>query len=50
MMQSLPLATALAVTPETVGAQSVFDNAFAAGGVTIETTESVETINPKEST
>jgi hypothetical protein len=47
MMQSLPEATALAVIPETVGVQSAFDNAFAAGGATIETTESVETIKTK---
>jgi hypothetical protein len=47
MMQSFSLATAVAVTPETVGVQSAFDSAFALGAVTTEIAESVETAKTK---
>jgi hypothetical protein len=47
IMQSFPLATAVAVTPETVGVQSAFANAFAVGAETIEIAESVETAKTK---
>jgi hypothetical protein len=40
--QSFPLATAVAVKPETVGAQSAFVNARAEGAVIIEIAERVE--------
>jgi hypothetical protein len=45
--QSFPTATAEAVTPDTVGAQSALDNAFAEGAVTTEIAESVETAKTK---
>jgi hypothetical protein len=47
--QSFPLATAVAVKPETAGAQSAFVNARAEGAVTTEIAESVETAKTIES-
>ena len=43
IMQSSPLAIAEAVSPETVGVQSLFERARAEGAVTIETADNVET-------
>jgi hypothetical protein len=43
MMQSFPLATALAVNPETVGVQSVFVRALAGAAVNTDIAERLET-------
>jgi hypothetical protein len=49
MMQSFPLATAVAVKPETVGAQSAFVKARAEVAVTTEIAEIEETTSARES-